>query len=235
MGRIAILGGTGPEGMGLGLRFARAGEEIVIGSRQAERAAAAAESARQRLRAVGCHTAVHGSTNEEAVRGADLVVLAFPYAGVAELLPPLAPALDGVVVLDVVNPLVRQGKVFVLTPVPDGSAAEAIQRLLPKSLVVSGFKNESADSLGDIEREVEGDVVVCSDHAAAREAVAQLVSRIPRYRAVDAGPLVNARFLEGITALFLNLNRRHKAVTSIEILGLRDGPGARAALARSGS
>jgi NADPH-dependent F420 reductase len=220
MGRIAILGGTGPEGMGLGLRFALCGEEIVIGSRKAARAADAAAQARRLLDGVGCHTPVDGTTNEAAVSGADLIVLAFPYGGLGDVLPPLAGALEGVTVLEVVNPLVREAKAFALPRLPHGSAAEEIQHLLPGSYVVSAFKNESAEQLEAIREPVEGDVVVCSDHRAARDVVIDLVERIPRYRAVDAGGLINARFLEAITALLLNINHRHKAVTSIQILGL---------------
>lgn len=220
MGRIAILGGTGPEGLGLGLRFALCGEEIVIGSRREERARAAAAAATERLRSVGCATPVRGATNEVAVHGADLVVLAFPFSGVGELLPQLAPPLAGMIVLDVVNPLVRANRVFALAPVPEGSAAEAIQRLLPRSSVVSGFKNESAEALNAIEHPVQGDIVVCGDDDAARAVIVGLVQRIPHYRAVDAGVLINARFLEAITALLLNINHRYKAVTSIQILGL---------------
>jgi len=225
MGRIAILGGTGPEGLGLGLRFAMCGEEVVIGSRQPARAIEAAQRARERLRTVRCDTAVRGAENGAAVQGADLVVVATPFAGVAELLPTLAGALAGRVVLDVVNPLIRVNKQFTTERVPDGSAAEAIQKLLPQSQVVSAFKNESAEQLNAVERPVEGDVVVCSDHAEARARIMALVERIPRYRAVDAGPLVNARSLEAITALLLNINHRHHAVTSIRILGLPDGSG----------
>jgi hypothetical protein len=223
MGRIAILGGTGPEGLGLGLRFALAGEEIILGSRQAARAAEAAEKARARLRTVGCTTPVSGAENSAALRGADLVALATPFAGVRELLPPLAAPLAGVVVIDVVNPLLLIGKQFTVERVPEGSAAEAIQQLLPQSFVVSAFKNESAEELNAIDHEVEGDVVVCSDHADARARVVALVPRVARYRAVDAGPLINARSLEAVTALLLNLNRRHHAVTSIQILGLDGG------------
>jgi NADPH-dependent F420 reductase len=226
MGRIAILGGTGPEGLGLGLRFALAGEEIVIGSRQAQRAVEAAEQARARLSAVGCTTPVSGAENQAAIRGADIVVIATPFKGVRDLLPPLAPALAGVLVIEVVNPLIRVAKQFTVEPVPEGSAAEAIQKLLPQSLVVSAFKNESAEELNAIERSVEGDVVVCSDHDDARARVVALVPRVTRYRAVDAGPLLNARSLETLTALLLNLNRRYRAVTSIRILGL-DGRGSR--------
>ncbi len=229
MGRIAILGGTGPEGRGLGLRFALCGEEVVIGSRQAARAVEVARRSSEQLHAAGCSTAVTGAENRAAVRGADLVVIATPFAGVTELLPQLAPALAGMVVLEVVNPLMRMNQQFTVERVPEGSAAEAIHKLLPQSQVVSAFKNESAEELNAIPNPVEGDVVVCSDHATARARAMALVERIPHYRAVDAGPLINARSLEAITALLLNLNRRHHAVTSIQILGLKDGrraPGA---------
>lgn len=227
MGRIAILGGTGPEGMGLGLRFAMAGEEVVLGSRQAGRAAEAAAKAGARLGTIGCTTPVRGVDNETALRGADIVVVATPFAGVRELLPPLADALAGAVVIDVVNPLIRAGKQLTVEPVPEGSAAEAIQGILARSYVVSAFKNESAEKLSAIEGEEEGDVIVCSDHREARERVLELVRCVPRYRPVDAGALINARSLEAITALLLNLNRRHHAITSIQILGL--GAGAAAA------
>jgi NADPH-dependent F420 reductase len=149
-------------------------------------------------------------------------VVATPFAGVMELLPPLAPILAGKVVLDVVNPLVRVNKQFTTQQLPEGSAAEAIQQLLSESQVVAAFKNESAEELNVIEQPVEGDIVVCSDHAEARGRVMALVNRIPRYRAVDGGPLLNARSVEAITALLLNINRRYRAVTSIKILGLSD-------------
>ncbi len=220
MGRIAILGGTGPEGIGLALRFALAGEEIVLGSRQAQRAAQAADKARARLSALGCTTPIVGAENQSALQGADIVAIATPFAGVRELLPPLAEALAGVVVMEVVNPLIQIGKQFTVERVPEGSAAEAIQKLLPQSLVVSAFKNESAEELNAIQHPVDGDVVVCSDHAGARDRVVALVPRVSHYRPVDAGPLINARPLEALTALLLNLNRRYRAVTSIQILGL---------------
>jgi NADPH-dependent F420 reductase len=223
MARMAILGGTGPEGIGLGLRFAMAGEDVVVGSRQAERAADVARDMRAKLEGIGCRTPVSGADNAGAIDGADIVVVAFPFSGVADLLPGLAPKLAGKLVIDVINPLVRVNKVFVLAPVAEGSAAEAIQKALPESLVVGAFKNESAEELVEIDHPVEGDVVVCSDHAEARAQVVELVKRIPRYRPVDAGALVNARFTEGITAMLLNINKRHKAITSVRILGL-DGP-----------
>jgi 8-hydroxy-5-deazaflavin:NADPH oxidoreductase len=228
MGRIAILGGTGPEGLGLGLRFALCGEEVVIGSRQASRAVEAAEGARARLQTVGCTTPISGAENPAAVRGVDAVVIATPFAGASDFLVPLAPALEGMLVLDVVNPLIRAQQQFTFERLPEGSAAETIQRLLPRSIVVSAFKNESAEKLNAIEHPMDGDVVVCGNDPDGRARVMALVERVPRLRAVDGGPLINARSLEAITALLLNINRRHRAVTSIQIVGLpaRRGAGA---------
>ena len=224
MGRIAILGGTGAEGLGLGLRFALCGEEVVIGSRQTQRAMEAAEGARARLQAVGCATPVRGAENQSAVRGVDIVVVATPFGGVSEFLAPLASALEGMLVLDVVNPLIRERQQFTFDRLPDGSAGETIQQLLPGSRVVSAFKNESAEKLDAIEHPMDGDVLVCGNDADARTQVMALVERIPRLRAVDAGPLINARALEAITALLLNINRRHRAITSIQIVGLPAQP-----------
>lgn len=220
MGRIAILGGTGPEGLGLGMRFAMCGEEVVFGSRQIERAVDAAERAGARLRDAGVSAVVRGADNQAAAQSADLVVIATPFAGVNALLPGLAPVLAERDVLEVVNPLTRVNKQFSVASVPEGSAAEAIQTLLPRSRVVSAFKNESAELLNAIREPAVGDVVVCSDHAEARLRVLALVERIPNYRGIDGGPLLNARSLESITALLLNINRRYHAVTSIGILGL---------------
>lgn len=225
MGRIAILGGTGAEGLGLGMRFALAGEDVVIGSRQSERALAVADHAMACLREVGCDARpMAGAENAAATEGADLVVLAFPYSGVATLVPLLADRLAGRVVLDVVNPLIVEKRVFRLQPIEAGSAAEHIQALLPRSEVVSAFKNESAEELAQITHPVRGDVIVCGDFPAARKRVLELIGRVRSVRGVDAGGLVNARSLEAITALLLNLNRRHRAVTSIQFLGLPDVP-----------
>jgi NADPH-dependent F420 reductase len=220
MGRIAILGGTGPEGLGLGMRLTLAGEEVVIGSRRPERAARVAEEGSERLRSVGCTRRLLGAENGRTIAGADLIVLSFPYSGVRELLPQLAAVLAGKVILDLVNPLVLEKRVFRTAPLPAGSAGEEIQSILSESQVVSGFKNQSAEELRNIEKALRGDVVVCGDHPEATARVLQLIARIPRVRGVDAGALVNARSLEAITALLLNLNRRHRAITSIEILGL---------------
>lgn len=225
MGRIAILGGTGPEGLGLALRFAMVGEEVVIGSRQATRATAAAEQSIAQLRTAGYEGRLRGAENPAAIDGADLVVVATPFDALSELLAQVGSRLAGKIVLDVVNPLIRVDKQFTTDRLAEGSAAERMQTVLAHSRVVSAFKNESAEELNRVDHPVEGDVVVCSNDKEARERIMALVNRIPRYRAVNGGPLVNARALEAVTALLLNINRRYKAVTSIKILGLEDCPG----------
>lgn len=224
MARIAFLGGTGEEGLGLALRFAMAGEDVIIGSRNRERAAEAA----QRLRGILSHAAatarVDGMDNAAAITAADIVTIAFPYEGVEPLLTRLQPAFDGKMVLDVVNPLVLRRGMFQVLPVPAGSAGELIQQLLPRSPVVSGFKNLSAKELLDLNHHLHGDVLLCGNVPEAVRYFADLIGRIPSLRAVDAGGLASSQHLEMLTALLLNLNRRHKAITSIEVLGLNLRP-----------
>jgi len=217
MGPIAVVGGTGPEGLGLALRLAAAGEAIALGSRQPDRAEAAAATIRDAVP----NARVTAATNTDAIAAADRVVLALPYAGLARFLDGTAAALADKLVVDVVVPLAFRDRAFEVAPVPGaGSVGELLQNRLPRSRVVSAFKNLSAEKLRTLATPIEGDVVLCGDDAGARAEVAALVAAIPHLRPVDAGGIRNARFLEAITALLLNLNRRHQAVTSIAILGL---------------
>jgi NADPH-dependent F420 reductase len=206
------------------MRFAIAGETVVIGSRAAERARAAAQSANEKLAAVGHAAAVRGEDNETAAGAADIVVLAVPWGGAAALAAALAARLEDKLVIEVVNPLELRDGLFRLVPVEAGSAGEALQRLLPESQLVSAFKNDSAELLRRIEEPMQGDVLVCGDHEAARRRAAELIAKIPRLRPIDAGALANVRSVEAITPLLLNLNRKHRALTSIEILGLTPRP-----------
>ncbi len=214
---IAFIGGTGRQGLGLALRFAAAGAPVVIGSRVAERAVAAAETVRTAVPGAS----VRGSENAEAVARSKRLVLTFPFGGLASFLATGRAALAGKLVIDVIVPLAVRNGFFELAPV-DGaaSAGELIQQTVPAARVVSAFKNHSAETLQDIAAPLEGDVLLCGNDAGARAEVAALVGLLPGLRAVDAGGIANARYLEAITALLLNLNRRHKARASIAILGL---------------
>ncbi len=221
MGALAFVGGTGPEGMGLALRLARAGEAVLIGSREPARALAAAE----KIRAAVPGAQVEGAGNRDAVGRTDRVVLALPFRGLTAFLDGAAAALAGKLVIDVVVPLGVRAGVFELVPVPGApSVGELIQRAAPTARVVSAFKNLSAERLADLATPLAGDVVLCGDDPQARAAVAALVQKLPGLRPIDAGPLANARYVEAITPLLLNLNRRHHALTSIQILGLESEP-----------
>ena len=213
---IAFIGGTGPEGLGLAMRFAQSGEEVIIGSRRLERA----QEAAQKIVAEVPNARARGLENKDAARAGDLVLITIPYEGQEATLEELGEALDGKVVVDTVVPLVfEKGKITALL-VKEGSAAQQAQRLLPKAKVVGAFQNLSAHDLMELEQEVPADVVVCGDDAAAKETVMELARRINGVRAIDGGALANARYVEDITALLLNINRIYKSRSTIRIVGV---------------
>jgi 8-hydroxy-5-deazaflavin:NADPH oxidoreductase len=213
---IAIIGGTGPEGKGLALRLAAAGEIVMIGSRYRERAIAAAEEVRHRVPDAW----IRGAINRRAAREADIIIITVPFAGHVRVLQLLGRYAAGKMVIDTVVPLAfRKGRIDVI-PVEEGSAAEQAQRMLPDSHVVAAFLNLSASELAAIDRPLDADVVVCGDNAAARNATMAMINRIPGLRAVNGDGLVNAHHLEEITALLLGLNRTYRRQTSIRITGI---------------
>lgn len=206
---IAILGGTGDQGLGLALRFARAGRPVVIGSRKAERAIAAADELRKAVPGAD----VEGYENAEATRRAELVILSVPFEHTAPTLKALREVLaPGQIVVSMGVPLataIGDGAVRTVG-VWQGSCAELAQSLVPDGVaVVSAFQNVSSHRLQDLAHDVECDVVV-SGAKAARERVLALCRLIPGLRGVDGGPLANARYVEGWTALLIGLNARYK-------------------------
>ena len=213
---LAFLGGTGPEGRGLALRLAMAGEEVIIGSRDQQRARDTAQS----LQRLAPDLRVYGDENEGAAHRGDTVFLTFPLEAQQPVLEQVRPHLSGKVVVNVIAPLVfNRGRAQAID-VPEGSAAMQAQVLLPDSQVVVAFQNVGAADLENPEQVMEGDVVVCSDHREAREQVMGMVPLIPNLRAINGGTLVYARYVEGFTALLANINRIHKCHSSIRILGL---------------
>jgi NADPH-dependent F420 reductase len=213
---IALIGGTGPEGKGLALRFAAAGEIVMIGSRYKERAVDAAEEVRRLVPDAW----VRGALNRRAAREADVIVLTVPFEGHARVLASLRESLRGKILIDTVVPLVfGKGHISVL-PVEEGSAAEQAQRLLPDTRVVAAFQNLSAVELAALDRPLDADVVVCADHAGARNLTISLIDKIPGLRAINGDGLANAHHLEEITALLLSLNRIHRAHASVKFTGL---------------
>ncbi len=217
---LAFLGGTGPEGKGLALRLALAGESVVIGSRDAARAADAAVE----LSALAPGARIGGAENPQAAAQADTVFLTVPYQGQRPLMESLGDGLAGKVVVNVIAPMgFERGRGAFAVEVAAGSAAQESQELLPQSLVVSAFQNVSAEELLAPETLMEGDVVVCSDHAEAKALVMDLTRRIPRLRPVDGGRLENSKYVEQITPLLVNINRIYRIHAGIRIVGVPDG------------
>jgi NADPH-dependent F420 reductase len=212
---VAVLGGTGPQGRGLVRRWAAAGIATVIGSRDAERAAGVAAELAQ---ATGSD--VRGLANAEAARAGDVVVIAVPYEGHADLLRPLTEALASKIVVDCVNPLGfdKQGG-FPLT-VPAGSAAQEAADLLPDSVVVAAFHHVSAVLLNDPEvSSVDTDVLVLGEgeHRDAIDLVRALADAIPGMRGIYAGRLRNAHQVEALTANLVAINRRYRAHAGLRV------------------
>ena len=217
---IAVLGGTGPEGFGLALRWAQAGETVIIGSRDAKRAQDAAEKIKQR---VGANAKIFGNENVAACGAADLLVLTIPFEGHAALLKQLKPAIrPGSIVIDATVPLAASvgGRATRTLGIWQGSAAQETAELVPKGIsVVAAFQNVGAELL-NADGPVDCDVIVCSDDPDASHIARGLAARIPGVRAIDGGKLENARILEQITALLIGLNIRHKGHTGFRITGL---------------
>jgi 8-hydroxy-5-deazaflavin:NADPH oxidoreductase len=216
---IAVLGGTGPEGFGLALRWAQAGETVIIGSRDAKRAQDAADKIKQRISGAN----ISGNENIAACAAADLLALTIPFEGHAALLKQLKPALrPGSIVIDTTVPLAASvgGRASRTLGVWQGSAAQETAELVPKGIsVVAAFHNVGAELL-NADGPVDCDVIVCSDDPAAIQIVRNLATKIPGVRAIDGGKLENARIVEQITALLIGLNIRHKGHSGIRITGL---------------
>ncbi len=214
---LAFLGGTGPEGRGLALRLALAGEHAIIGSRDPARAAGAADD----LLKLAPGTSILGAANADAAIQADVVFLTFPYEGQRPTLEPLGDALEGKVVINVIAPMqFQRGRGASAIDVDAGSAAQEAQELLPNSLVVAGFQNVSAEELQEPDITMSGDVIICSDHKAAKGVVMDLASKIPDLRPVDGGGLANAKYVEQITPLLVNINRIYKIHAGIKVVGV---------------
>ena len=215
---VSVLGGTGPQGRGLARRFAAAGIPVVLGSRSAERAAEAATE----LSSTGAPTAgqVSGRDNEGAAAAGDVVVVAVPWDGHADLLEGLATALTGKIVVDCVNPLGFDKRGAFVLDVEEGSAAEQAAALLPDSTVVGAFHNVSAVKLDDPDlAEVDTDVLVLGEgeDREACDLVQDLAAVIPGVRGIYGGRLRNAHQVESLTANLISVNRRYKAHAGIRI------------------
>lgn len=205
---VAVLGGTGEQGRGLAQRLARAGQSVVIGSRSAERAAAIAAE-------IG--NGVFGTSNEDAAKAGDVVIIAVPWDGHRELLEALAGVLAGKIVVDCVNPLGFDKQGAFALKVEEGSAAQQAASVLPQSRVVAAFHHISAVLLLDDVESIDTDVLVLGDDREATDIVQALAARIPGIRGLYGGRLRNAGQVEAWTANLISMNRRYKAHAGVRI------------------
>ncbi|MEN8674528.1 NADPH-dependent F420 reductase [Nocardioides sp.] len=219
--RIAVIGGTGPQGKGLGYRFARHGHNVVLGSRAAEKAVPVAAEVTERLAGVEGAGEVTGAANADACAGADVVLLAIPYDGHDDLVATLP--LDDTIVVSCVNPLAfdKQGPSGRVVDGGEGSAAESAQRIAPGSRVVGAFHHVSAVTLwGEADFLDEEDILVVGDDTDAKQVVMELARSVTGRDGVDAGKLRLARQLEPLTAVLISINKRYKTHSGVRISGL---------------
>ncbi|MCG2623449.1 NADPH-dependent F420 reductase [Arthrobacter sp. I2-34] len=215
--KISIVGGSGPQGKALAYRFAKAGHTVALGSRSADRSQAAAEEVNNRLEGSGN---VNGMENSDSLQGADVVLLAVPYEGHAELVTSLAGDLAGKVVISCVNPLGFDKRGPYGLDVPE-SAAEEAQRLAPGAAVVGAFHHLSAPNLwGPAPFLDHEDVLVCGDDAEAKSTAIELARAVTGRDGIDAGALRLARQLEPLTAVLISINKRYKTRSGVQITGV---------------
>jgi len=215
MTKIGIIGGTGPEGLGLAMRFAKAGDRVTIGSRSQERA----EDAERKVKEALPEAKVRGLVNAEAVEQAEVVFLTVPWDGHHSTLENLAEAIGDKILVDVVVPMLFDRGQPKAILVDEGSAAQQARAVARQAKVVSAFHHLDGTDLQKVERPMQGDVLVCGDHRGAMKKVMALVEHIEYVRALDAGGLSNSRYLEEWTVMLLHLNRIHKAHTGVRIVG----------------
>ncbi|GAB4559409.1 MAG: NADPH-dependent F420 reductase [Haliangiales bacterium] len=221
--RIGIIGGTGKEARGLALRWARAGHQVALGSRDAARAQARADELSQILSSAGQlpdGAGISGTTNVTAARAADVVLLAVPYSAHEDTLRTLADELDDKILIDITVPLVPPKVRVVNLPAGQSAALEAQQQLGENVRVVATMHHISAVHLADLNHTFDCDVLVCGDDRAARDAVISLLDALG-LRGLDAGALKNSIALEAITPVLLHINKRYGSkAAGVRITGL---------------
>ena len=219
---VPIIGGTGALGFGLALRLTREGVPVVIGSRDAGRAAEAAGRVREGVP----DAQVEGLQNEDAAKRGPVLLLCVPFRAQSENLNNLKQALEpGQILVDATVPLAAAvgGRATRLLGVPQGSAGQQAQEMAPDGvIVVSALHSVSAAALADLDHELDEDILVAGDKQEAKRTVAQLIERIPGLRPVNAGRLEAARLIEALTPLIISVNARYKIRAGIKLTGLPD-------------
>ena len=221
--RIGFLGGTGPAGSALGLRLASVGYEVVLGSRDADRAQKVCDELIQKW--PDFKLKLSGGDNDKAAK-CELVVIATPWDSAATVVNEHTQDLAGKIVVTMANALVRVGKEFQPLVPPRGSIAAHVQAEIPLSRVVAAFQHLPATELGRLGHDVDSDVLICSDDPTATAAVSEIVEKFPGCRPLNAGSLSNALAIEAFTAVLLQLNVRYKTRVAPRLTGIPDRGGA---------
>jgi NADPH-dependent F420 reductase len=218
---VGVLGGTGPQGRGLAVRLAAAGQRVLLGSRDAERASEVAADLVERARGIadeGVEVSVTGGANADVAGASDLVIVAVPFDGHAATLADLVTPLAGKIVVDCVVPMAFDKQGAYVLDVEEGSVAQQAAALLPGSRVVGAFHHLSAALLEDLSKPtLDGDVMVVGDDREAMDTVQALASRLPGMRGIYAGRLRNARQVEALTINLVSVNRRYKVHAGVRI------------------
>jgi NADPH-dependent F420 reductase len=218
--KIGIVGGTGPEGRGLAVRLSLAGHEPVIGSRDEDRAVQVAGEVVMSVGNPKAAKLISGAANADAARLSEIVFVAVPYSGMEDTLASAGRFLHNKICISVISPIEIVGGTARVVSIPAGSAAEEAERLVPGARWVAGFHTLPARDLMRPATRLDTDCLICSDDADALSTISEITDEIPGLRPVNSGRLENARYLEGMTALLININRIYKAHGSIRIAGI---------------
>jgi hypothetical protein len=213
--KVAFIGGTGPAGIGIGARLARAGHDVAVGSRSKERA----EEAAAKVRELSGAGAVSGNTNEEVIAGAEVVFLTVRDDAQRETVRTIADLLAGKIVVSMANPLRVGNRMATYVHPPEGSLAEEAQRDAPDAHVVSAYHEIRLSKFAKLDQVIDSDTIVCGDDDSAKKKVMELVADTG-IRPVDGGPLVNSRYVEAFVAVLITINFRYKTSASVRITGL---------------
>jgi 8-hydroxy-5-deazaflavin:NADPH oxidoreductase len=216
--QIGIFGATGPAGSALGVRLASVGFDVVLGSRQLQRATEVVD--RLRADSPDLNLPLVPGDNEAAA-DADVVVIATPWESAATTAQALADRLAGKVLVSMANALVRVGTEFQPLLPPRGSVAAHVQAAVPAAHVVAAFHHLPAKELGHLGHPIESDVLICGDDKASVQTVMEITEKIPGCRPLDAGDLSNATAIEAFTAVLLQLNVRYKTRVAPKLTGIR--------------
>ena len=221
--KIGVIGGTGGQGLGIALRFVQAGEDVIIGSRTIDKAEAAVGKVKELL---GDVKNVRAAANPDAAKEADVLVLTVPLAAQKDTLLSIKEGARGKPLLDATGPLESAigGSATKCLLLPEGSAAERAQEILPDAKVICAFNNISQTWWMVIDEPIDCDCLICGDDKEAKAMVTPLIEKVPGLRVIDCGALERASIIEKITPLLIGLNIRNKCqFGGIRITGLDKG------------